>query len=69
MEVKRRYKGVEGSCRRARGCTGLEEEYKGEEGIIGFGIHGSTGQGPRSTVKFNPRMKSILSKVLMSTIR
>ena len=33
MGVQRRYKGVGGICRRARGYMGVERRYKGEEGI------------------------------------
>ena len=34
MGVQRRYKGVEGSCRRARGYMGEQKRYKGVEGIL-----------------------------------
>ena len=32
MGVQRRYKGVEGRCRRARGYMGVQRRYKGVEG-------------------------------------
>ena len=33
MRLQRRYKGIEGRCRRVRGCMGVEGRYKGVEGI------------------------------------
>ena len=33
MGVQRRYKGVEGMCRRVRGYMGVQRRYKGVEGI------------------------------------
>ena len=45
MGVQRRYKGVEGRCRRVRGHIGEQRRFKGVEGICrekGTGIYGST---------------------------
>ena len=43
MGVQRRYKGVDGIYRRARGYIGEQRRYKGVEGICeGMGIYGST---------------------------
>ena len=33
MGAQRRYKGVEGICRRVRGYMGVQRRYKGVEGI------------------------------------
>ena len=33
MREQRRYKGVEGICRRVRGYVGVQSRYKGVEGI------------------------------------
>ena len=32
MGVQRRYKGIEGICRRVRGYMGVQRRYKGVEG-------------------------------------
>ena len=44
MGVQRRYKGVEGICKRVREYMGVQRRYKGVEGISERvrGIYGST---------------------------